>query len=171
MINQMIKEVEAALENGLFLVALNTALTFPDICGKVAYPDLDGKKKRYIKWFEEYIGQYEHFPADKNDSKMPYMSGEIVYALRCSLSHEGNPSIRLSDHNLASFKLLKTDNMNYAGSAGYMGEGEHRTIEIAIWNLCFKLCSLAKYYYEENKDKFKFNYTIEEFPPKWMRRK
>lgn len=162
MINQMVREVEATLKQGLYLVALNTALTFPDICGRIAYPELDGKKRRYVKWYEENIGKDERSPEDKGDFKMPYTSGEIVYALRCSLSHEGNPSIRLSDHNLASFKLLKTKNILFARASSHIGDGEQRTIEIGIWNLCFKLCCAAKSFYEENKERFNFNYTIEE---------
>ena len=161
MINQMIKEVELALENHLFIVALNTALTFPDVCGRVAYPDKSGKQRKYIAWYDENVGKYNR-PPNQTDDKMPYLSGEMVYALRCSLTHEGNPSIRLSDHNLVSFKLIRTDSLNYGGSASFIGDGECRTIEIGIWNLCFQLCRAAEYYYKENKDKFAFNYTIED---------
>ena len=162
MINQLITEIKAALEHGLFLVALNSALTLPDVCGKVAYPEVQGKKAKYVKWFDEHIGRYERFPDDGDDDGMPYMSGEIVYALRCSLTHEGNPSIRLSEHNLTSFKLLRTQDYMYGGSSGCSEGGGDRTIEIAIWNLCFKICVTAKRYYEDNRDKFHFNYSIED---------
>ncbi|MCR5091912.1 MAG: hypothetical protein K6B51_04375 [Bacilli bacterium] len=168
MIDQLIKEIDDALEHGLYIVALNSALTLPDICGKVAYPKLAGKRARYIRWFEEHVGKYERSPRFKDDEKMPYMSGEIVYALRCALTHEGNPSIRLSDHNLTSFKLLRTPDYTWGGSSGYCDSNGERTIEIAIWNLCFKLCCNAKRYYEENKDKFHFNYRIEDV--KWLKK-
>ena len=47
---------------------------------------------RYIKWFDEYIGQYE-----RDDERirvgMPYLSGELVYSLRNSILHQDNPNI------------------------------------------------------------------------------
>ena len=63
MIHKLIDEIEIALENNLYLVALNTALTLPDICGKAEYPQLK-TAERYKKWYDEYIGQYEQFPID-----------------------------------------------------------------------------------------------------------
>ena len=39
MVDQLVKEIRKALENELYFVALNSALTLPDICGKVAYPN------------------------------------------------------------------------------------------------------------------------------------
>lgn len=38
MIDQIIKEINKALDNDCFLVALMTALTLPDICGAIEYP-------------------------------------------------------------------------------------------------------------------------------------
>lgn len=46
---KLIEEINLALDNNLYLVALNTALTLPDICGKAEYPDL-GPTARYKKW-------------------------------------------------------------------------------------------------------------------------
>ena len=40
MINRIIKEVNLALDNECYIVALMGALTLPDICGKNEYPDL-----------------------------------------------------------------------------------------------------------------------------------
>ena len=36
MVDQLVKEIRKALENELYFVALNSALTLTDICGKVA---------------------------------------------------------------------------------------------------------------------------------------
>ena len=131
---------------------------------KAEYPN-EKPSERYKKWYHEWIGQYEKCPNDKND--MPYPSAEIIYSLRCSLLHEGNPDVDLSKNNLTSFKLLITDNYMSGGSATiyHDSNGNHgREIKIGIKNLCFKLCRLAKVYYEENKDKFNFNYTLVKVP-------
>ncbi len=44
MINRLVNEIEIALKNNLYMVALNTALTLPDICGKAEFPDKSNKK-------------------------------------------------------------------------------------------------------------------------------
>ena len=49
-------EIEKALKNNLYLVALNTALTLPDICGKAEFPN-KSTTKRYIEWFDKRTGQ------------------------------------------------------------------------------------------------------------------
>lgn len=91
MINELIKEINQSLDNGCVMAGLSLALTLPDICGKAIYPELK-PSDRYIKWFDEYIGQYEH---DEEHIRvgMPYLSGEIVYSLRNSILHQGNPNI------------------------------------------------------------------------------
>lgn len=91
MVLRLIHDIRNALKNDLYFVALSSALTLPDICGKAAYPDERSSRKRYILWYDEEIGKYEKNPADK--SNMPYLSGEVVYSLRCSLLHEGNPNM------------------------------------------------------------------------------
>lgn len=164
MINQIVKEVEICLDNECYIAALTSALILPDICGKAEYPN-EKTSLRYKKWYYEWIGQYEKCPDDEDD--MPYLSGELIYSLRCSLLHEGNPDVDLNKNNLTSFKLLITDNYMSGGSATiyHDSNGNHgREIEIGIKNLCFKLCRLAKVYYEENKDKFNFNYTLVKVP-------
>ena len=92
MIIRLVQDIRKALENELYFVALSSALTLPDICGKAAYPAEQSSRKRYILWYDEEIGKYEKNPEDKDD--MPYLSGEVIYSLRCSLLHEGNPNMK-----------------------------------------------------------------------------
>ena len=75
--------------------------------------------------------------------------------------HEVNPSVDLEKRNLSRFVLLKTRDYSYGGMRSVDSEG-NRTLEIAIWNFCFQVCEVARYYYEKNIDKFNFNYRIEE---------
>ena len=161
MINQIIKEINACLKNGCYIAALTTALTLPDICGKVEYPN-DGNSSRYKKWYSEWIGKYEKCPDDEDN--MPYATAKLIYNLRCSLLHEGNADVDLDKNDLMSFKLLITGSYMSGGIAIVHKDGSGkpigREIEIGIENLCFKLCRTAEVYYKENKDKFKFNYTI-----------
>lgn len=65
MVFRFVHDIRKALENELYFVALSSALTLPDICGKVAYPDERSSRKRYILWYDEEIGKYERIPKTK----------------------------------------------------------------------------------------------------------
>ncbi len=102
MVQKIVDDIRAALNNDLYFVALSTALTLPDICGKAEYPDEKSSKKRYIDWNDKEIGYYEKNPHQTTDEEMPYLSGSVIYSLRCSLLHEGNPNVdndRLTQKN------------------------------------------------------------------------
>ena len=55
MVIRLIQDIRKALENDLYFVALNSALTLPDICGKAARPTERSSRKRYILWYDEEI--------------------------------------------------------------------------------------------------------------------
>ena len=66
MINRIIKEIKVALDNECYMVALMSALTLPDICGKSAYPQLF-VGKRYVKWCDTYVYPKTHHTDDKGE--------------------------------------------------------------------------------------------------------
>ena len=149
---QIIKEINDCLENECFLTALGMALTLPDICGKAAYPT-DTVAGRYIKWTNEYI------------------SGEILYNLRNTFLHQGNPNI---DSSKVKNSRCKVDEFNlvigsiFSGDTSSVQYGNnqqviYRRLDINIVNLCTKLTRTAEGYYQTNKEKFNFfNYTIDD---------
>lgn len=89
----MIDEIAVALNQGLYLVALSAALTLPDVCGKAEYPE-ERVSTRYKKWYSTFVP----------DGNLPEDS---VYALRCSLLHEGNTNAK--DKNDIKFQLMTHD--------------------------------------------------------------
>ncbi|MDE5599168.1 MAG: hypothetical protein K2J04_15240 [Lachnospiraceae bacterium] len=167
MIFRLVQDIRKALENELYFVALSSALTLPDICGKTAYPDERSSRKRYISWYDEEIGKYEKNPDDKDN--MPYLSGEVVYSLRCSLLHEGNPNMSNDglrtdlpiDHFSLVIEKAKPFDI-YSDSSSIMNFGsEHiREYQMNVRRICMILCNVAESYYKENKVKFHFNYEI-----------
>lgn len=141
-----------ALDNDCFFSALSLALTLPDICGKAKYPT-DGNKKRYIAWYDEYVGAYEQCPGE--EGKMPYLSGEVVYQLRCSFLHQGNPNIDKGKINeecckIDKFVLLTEKKKEFnilsdsaSSSEQFWGDKKigdtYRTYEVNVRRLCFTL--------------------------------
>ena len=167
MIIKLVQDIRKSLEKDLYFAALISAIILPDICGKVEFPEEKSSRKRYILWYDKEIGKYEKNPNDKVN--MPYLSGEVIYNLRCSLLHEGNPNVNNdklnSDDKIDHFSLVieKSKPFDiYSDSSAIMDfkKSNIRKYEMNVRSICIKLCNTAESYYKENKDKFHFNYEI-----------
>lgn len=100
---------------------------------------------------------------------MPYLSGEVIYSLRCSLLHEGNPNMKNDnlrtnqpiDHfSLVIEKAKPFDIYSDSSSITRFGNEQKREYRMNIRRICMILCTVAEAYYKENGDKFHFNYEI-----------
>lgn len=159
-----------ALDNDCFFSALSLALTLPDICGHAKYPTEQSNKKRYIAWYDEYVGAFEQCPGD--EGQMPYLSGEVVYQLRCSFLHQGNPNIdkeKIHEEccKIDKFVLLTEKKKEYnvlmdcSSSSGGFDNGQksggpYRCYEVNVRRLCFIISACAKAFYKDNHDIFNF---------------
>lgn len=173
MLLTILNEIDRALSCEMYVSALNLVLTVPDICGKAEYPQLC-VGKRYIAWFDEWIGQYEKSALKEGEVRTPYLSGEMVYRLRCNVLHQGNINIdkgeiKDTDNQINRFILLVQKKNEFgiypsissAEQDGISSEIIGRTYELNLQNLCMKICEAARHYYEQNKEKFNFfNYEI-----------
>ena len=100
MIKKIVKDLESCLENDCLFAALALALTLPDICGKAEYPKEKLISRRYIDWYDKYIGNYERDRSKSlgdSPTELPFLSGELVYQLRCSFLHAGDTDIDQKD--------------------------------------------------------------------------
>ncbi len=170
MLLRLIDDMNKALDNDCFLSALSLALTLPDICGRAKYPDEKSTKKRYIGWYDEYVGAYEQCPGE--EGKMPYLSGEVLYSLRCSFLHQGNPNIERDkiqeecckiDHftllteKKKQFNILSDSASSSQGFLSGKKNGEpYRSYEVNVRRLCFIISACAEGFYEENPEIFNF---------------
>ncbi len=152
----------------MFFSALALALTLPDICGMVEFPN-KGVAERYIGWYDKYLGKY--MSHGKNDLGVdnPWLSGEVIYNLRNTYLHQGSPNIigtkvKESANQLDKFILLLGDgteiwdatiNMNM----GY-GKLTYKLIMVDVTYLCNSICDCALLYYENNAEKFEFNFSV-----------
>ena len=163
----MIDEIETCLDRELYISALMLALTIPDICGKAEYPE-DGNTSRYIKWFNSYMKQYKR-STSVYGLDMPFLSGKVIYNLRNSMIHSGNPNIEVKK---ISEDLCKIDQFELRFEKDFSGDTSHisygsgmRIVErgyvVNAYLLCYRLCQTAKDYFHNNTEKFDFfNYTI-----------
>ena len=93
-IDMLIEEMEYCRKHKQYTAAMALAFILIDTCGKVKYPD-KGSEKRSIEWFDQYIGNYEKCP----DSPI-YLSGGMVYALRCNIIHQSTNYVSKNDKEL-----------------------------------------------------------------------
>lgn len=167
MIERIITDINKALDAEAYMAALSLVLTLPDICAKAEYGNTTKDNKRhYIQWYDEYIGQYEKSPTGPGDIEMPYLSGEVIYQLRCSVLHQGNPNI---DQNQIDEERCKIDRFVlivekkkpydiYADSISVeMSPSSNiRKYEVNIRRLSKIITLVVEKYYRDNKEKFTF---------------
>lgn len=158
MIDKIVEDINTALENGAYLSALSLALTLPDVCGKAEYPN-ESVGKRYIHWYDEYIGKYE----TDGQSSCPYLSGEVVYSLRNHFLHQTTPDVDKTkitnpQNQIDEFELVIEPKNKYDIYADLSVDGNpgEKEYHVNIQRLCFILTRTASWYYKNNKEKFGF---------------
>ncbi len=172
MVDRLVKEINKCLDNGCCMAALSLALMLPDICGKAMFPDLKSNKERYTKWYDEYgMNEIKNNPLIY-DLPIDCLTGSVLYSLRCSMLHQGNPNIEGEKHGFIYFELLYREIEGACSPASSVEaqiiedeNGEEKAVNkkfsINIRELCAKVGKLAEIYYKKNKEKFNFfNYNL-----------
>lgn len=86
-----LNEIKEALDARLYYLALQAALTLPDICGALESSNGKAGKDKYISWFERYA----------KESGPIVLSGEDCYYFRCSCVHQFS-----TQHPKSTYKKL-----------------------------------------------------------------
>ena len=163
MIRIYVSDIENSLKNKCYFSALAMSLALPDICGAAEYPDETSVGKRYIEWYDKYLGEY--MSDDKGD---PYLSGEIVYNLRNTFLHTGSPNIDSSKvkneaNQLDRFTLILGDGTKIWSMTSFIDTPivKLRNIMVDVTYLCQTICDCSLRYYKHNTARFHFDFSIE----------
>ena len=78
MLEYLLSDIEKALNNKLYFIALQSTLTIPDICSALESDNGKTDGKSYAKWYDKNVKK-------END----YMTGDDCYFYRCSCIHQG----------------------------------------------------------------------------------
>ncbi|MDE7178660.1 MAG: hypothetical protein K2O59_12690 [Lachnospiraceae bacterium] len=175
MIPVYVNDIRCALKNKCYFTALSLTLTLPDICGIAEFPNKP-VSERYITWYDKYLGAYMAHGKGSLCENDPWLSGEIVYNLRNTYLHQGNPGIASDKvkeevNQLDKFILMLGDGTvlqtaTFNIEAGRKEKITFRAIIVDLTYLCDSICDCALWYYENNQEKFIFNshvITQEEF--------
>lgn len=163
---EKIEDIKKAMDAKAYLCALALALTLPDICGKVAYPEMNRSNKsreRYVKWYDEYITKHD-YPDDYDDNAK--FDGLKCWKLRCAFLHAGNTE-GISDTTRFNLSINETGTSGIYGPSSYTEAwiGSSRpsySMTIDVAQQCFIMYSCAEGFYRSQEDKSKFDdYTVE----------
>lgn len=72
--------------------ALSTAVTLPDVCGRLENPTMKSQE-RYVHWFNAWLKPEYTSVIGAGKKEHTFLHGEDCYALRCSYLHEGGSNI------------------------------------------------------------------------------
>lgn len=110
------ESIELSLKTENYFSALTVALIMPDICSKIEYSDISKVGDRYKKWIDNYFVDV----LDKG-AMNKYLSASNIYALRCSLVHEGssNPSNQNNYNRNVDVKEQVDELIPYINSIGW----------------------------------------------------
>lgn len=172
---ELIKDIEETLENGNIRCSLGMALTLPDICGIVEFPEYKEEvSKRYIGWCEKYLFNQGFLPSriidldnpDNNGEKSRIIEPDMCFKLRCAYLHSGNLELNQREKDsFPKFHLRLTssiDNGIYLAKITSSANGEVTDVHIDARNLIKVLCNAAKEYYENSDKKSEFeNHHVE----------
>lgn len=76
----LLGQIEVALDQNLYYLAIFVSLALPDICGAIGSQNGEADKKKYADWFDKYVG----------NKCYGFLNGEDCYYFRCSLLHQGS---------------------------------------------------------------------------------
>ena len=176
-----VEEVELNISDGRWQSALALALTLPDICGGIAFPEivkryrdgrvmLDRQKNptrdvggQYVHWFDEYAGEY--FKISSSD-EAPYICGERCWQLRCEYLHQNKGFLNNENESKVRFHLGVNCGTSVCQLDQATTHADGMDIRIDIEQFCLRMCQAARSYYDDvhkEKDFSLYNTPVLDF--------
>ncbi len=128
------------------------ALTMPDICGKISYPNIEHSGPRYKKWFEDNLA--ETYKTEIGGHEVVFLTASDCWALRCSILHLGTDDITGQRAQDVLDKFMFTT----------LGSHLIRTDKVLTLNtgsFCEEICCTVDKWYQSNKNDNKVKTYIE----------
>jgi len=78
-LRDFLNQIQQALNQNLYYVALMMCLAIPDICGAIDSSDGIATKAKYIQWYNQNVS-----------GMCQFFDGQACYFFRCSMLHQGS---------------------------------------------------------------------------------
>ncbi len=160
---EVIDSIRDALKKECWIPALALALTLPDVCGSIAYPDMVNNrgrrlsKKQYMTWFKDYVEHRfaDHTGFDESGKALhAYFNADMCYQLRCEVLHASNDDVRFEHGDIAPgckydycFELMVNACNSYGEIYTDPYDGKvpvhHVHVCVDVLTLCEALCAEA----------------------------
>lgn len=134
---EFLNQIKKALENKLYLVALQSTLTIPDICARLSIEERKTNKYDYFNWFEMNINNKQNLTA------------RDCYFFRCAMLHEGKMQHNKIKHSRIIF-LVPNDNIFCSGNVFSNCNGKN-AINIDLITFCNEMIDCAFEWWQKNK--------------------
>lgn len=170
------KQAMALIEMRLYYPAILMAFTFPEICGRVKYPDMEIDRNKsedqqyFVKWFDENVTQYFGVPEKDKGSGIKSgicLNGYLAYKIRCQLVHCKQQSLDDVPNNKKSawMKQYKAVHFRFTGEEFTIRKTHTYEgvvyFDIGVPQICRQIIRVADTTYRENKDNPLFQNDIE----------
>lgn len=145
-IEPMIRDVEQSLEHQAYHAAFALALSLPDICSTVEYPEWKYKsRKKYTLWIQKYFNELHDYGEALN-------SGDI-YSLRCAFLHNGTNNIeeQRARKLIHQFRFGYSNNGNIA-HRNYSNYDGVLTLQVDAKEFCHELLDAVKSFLSLNEN-------------------
>nr|MBV6631350.1 hypothetical protein [Oceanococcus sp. HetDA_MAG_MS8] len=90
---ELIAAIDSNIATGNWYSALFVALSLPDVCGKIEYPERHGSQRNYADWFNRFVADRYTHRVGAGAREVVFLSGNDCYALRCAYLHEGSDDV------------------------------------------------------------------------------
>jgi len=124
--------IRESLEAKNWHAALFMALTMPDICGNIAYPNLKHAGEKYRSWFQDHL----------HETYTDYLTAAECWALRCSMLHAGKDKVSKNKGILEALdRIYFTPNPPHKARI-------NNTLTLNIQSFCEDICSAVDAWYK-----------------------
>jgi hypothetical protein len=141
------------------------ALTLPDICRNVEFPNVHVAGERYVSWCEKYLFNQGYIPSLVVDYSKPQeewervraIEPEMCYKLRCAFLHSGN--LELNQRKNDAYPTFRLHISSTEENGVYTDSNwieDMNQISLDVRKLARVLCNAAKEYYESHEVKEDF---------------
>jgi hypothetical protein len=146
-VRHLVDATRNAVEQKNWYAALALALTLPDICGRISYPNLGrASERRVVRWFNKYLAAYYR----GGPVTTQFMAGDDFYALRCAYLHQGAFSLDAQSAKklLARFHLTVpgpgVTHCNRTANADAEGNLTNISLQLSVDEFCEEVCSAVE---------------------------
>lgn len=152
----LLKDINSCLDHNICYAALSLALTLPDICCYIEYPESKPKdgKNNYIKWVKTYF-MYKH-PHYKD-----FMTATDFYVFRCAFLHNGSDDVstQRSKDVIDKFKLNWSTSNSIVHNNKIMEDGK-TFLNLDVKIFCSEIVNSTEYFMNENENKPNFKDSL-----------